>query len=100
MNHRIQAAASRSFLPSGISAPQRGLAFRFGFLARITVLALGGMGVIGPAIAPLAWAQSAATGVISGRVQNASTGNYLNNARVRVAGSNREAFTNQFGEYR
>ena len=45
-------------------------------------------------------AQTAGAGVVSGRVQNAVTGNYLNNARVRVAGTTLEAFTNAAGEYR
>src|SRR6185436_17033791 len=44
-------------------------------------------------------AQSGTTGAVEGRVQNAVTGNYLNNARVRVAGTNIEAFTNSSGEY-
>ena len=45
-------------------------------------------------------AQSANAGVVSGRVQSAASGNYLNNARVRVAGTNIEAFTDASGEYR
>jgi iron complex outermembrane receptor protein len=45
-------------------------------------------------------AQGSGTGVIVGRVQNSATGNYLNNARVRVAGTNLEAFTNSAGEFR
>ncbi|HUR58906.1 MAG TPA: carboxypeptidase regulatory-like domain-containing protein, partial [Opitutaceae bacterium] len=51
------------------------------------------------AAVPPAQAQQAG-GTIEGRVQSAATGNYLNNARVRVAGSPREVFTNAFGEYR
>jgi iron complex outermembrane receptor protein len=45
-------------------------------------------------------AQTAGTGVVQGRVQNAVTGNYLNNARVRVTGTNIETFTDSSGEYR
>ena len=44
--------------------------------------------------------QTANSGVVEGRVQSATTGNFLNNARVRVAGTTREVFTNSFGEYR
>ena len=50
--------------------------------------------------APALRAQAANTGAIEGRVQSAATGNFLSNARVRVAGTTREAFTNSFGEYR
>ena len=46
------------------------------------------------------WAQTAASGVVEGRVQNAASGNYLNNARIRVEGTTIETFTNRFGEYR
>ncbi len=52
------------------------------------------------AVAPAVRAQAANTGSIEGRVQSAATGNFLSNARVRVAGTTREAFTNSFGEYR
>ena len=45
-------------------------------------------------------AQPAATGSIEGRVENVDTGKYLNNARIRITGTNRETFTNEFGEYR
>ncbi len=52
------------------------------------------------ALAPsLARAQSA-TATITGRVQNQAAGLSLENARITVAGTNREAFTNAFGEYR
>jgi iron complex outermembrane recepter protein len=40
------------------------------------------------------------TGIIEGRVLNSTNGNYLNNARVTIDGTNVEAFTNNFGEYR
>lgn len=42
----------------------------------------------------------AQTGSISGRVQNQATGQYLNNARVTVKGSNVEVFTDDTGVYR
>ena len=45
-------------------------------------------------------AQAAATGTIAGRVENGSTGHYLDKAHVTVDGTNIEALTNQFGEYR
>src|SRR5437870_5425006 len=45
-------------------------------------------------------AQDAAAGAIEGRVINAITGNYLNNARVTVAGTTIETFTDSFGQYR
>jgi iron complex outermembrane recepter protein len=45
-------------------------------------------------------AQPASTGTIEGRVQDIGKGNYLNNARVTVEGTDLAALTNQFGEYR
>ncbi|MES2696828.1 MAG: carboxypeptidase regulatory-like domain-containing protein, partial [Verrucomicrobiota bacterium] len=41
-----------------------------------------------------------ATGSISGRILNSVTGQYLNNARVVVRGSDQEAFTDSSGSYR
>jgi TonB-dependent receptor len=43
---------------------------------------------------------SAGTAAISGRVQNAATGQYLNNARVVVKGTDVVAFTDETGSYR
>ncbi len=40
------------------------------------------------------------TGTITGRVQNAVTGEFLNNARVVAEGTQAEVFTDQTGEYR
>jgi len=40
------------------------------------------------------------TGVIQGRVLNATSGNYLNNARIIVEGTGLEVFTDMFGQYR
>src|SRR5687768_13578871 len=45
-------------------------------------------------------AQTSATGSITGRVLDASTGRYLNNAQVTIAGTARTARTNEYGEYR
>ncbi len=49
---------------------------------------------------PQGFAQAASAGTVEGRILNASSGNYLNNARVRVQGTSIEAFTDAFGEYR
>jgi hypothetical protein len=38
-------------------------------------------------------------GSITGRVQNALSGNFLNNARVSVRGTDRTVFTNESGTY-
>ena len=52
-------------------------------------------------VATAAPAQEAAgSAVIEGRVLNPVTGDYLNNARVIVAGTNREVFTDSSGAYR
>lgn len=42
---------------------------------------------------------AAATGSISGRVQNSATGQFLNNARVALSGTDRIALTDKFGGY-
>ena len=53
------------------------------------------------ALAPAdALAQSPATATITGRVQNQAANLSLENARITVAGTNREAFTDAFGEFR
>ena len=44
-------------------------------------------------------AQSPATGEVRGRVFGATSGIYLNNARIVVAGTEREAFTDSSGDY-
>lgn len=46
-----------------------------------------------------AFAQTAGTGTVSGRVLNAATGTYVPNVVVRVPGTNLSATTNNFGEY-
>ncbi|MBI4626729.1 MAG: TonB-dependent receptor [Verrucomicrobia bacterium] len=40
------------------------------------------------------------TGTIEGRVQNAVSGDYLNNARISVVGTNRIVFSDSAGDYR
>ena len=64
------------------------------FLRLIIVLAI--------AVAAPVRGQNAAvsTGTIEGRVLNETNGNYLNNARVTIPGTNLEVFTNEIGEYR
>ena len=42
-------------------------------------------------------AQSAATGTLSGRVFNPATGEFVRNAEVRVAGTDRLAYTGEGG---
>jgi TonB-dependent receptor len=46
-----------------------------------------------------AFAQSANMGAIQGRVQNATNGLYLKNARITVEGTNLEALTDDYGDY-
>ncbi len=50
--------------------------------------------------AGLAFAQPTGTALLVGRVQNQTTGFALENARVTLGGTSREAFTDAFGEYR
>jgi TonB-dependent receptor len=61
--------------------------------------AAGALSVILFLLVPLAHAQSA-TGSIAGRVQNEATGQYLNNARVTVKGTDLTVFTDDTGSYR
>ncbi|MFM9953137.1 MAG: carboxypeptidase-like regulatory domain-containing protein [Opitutaceae bacterium] len=42
----------------------------------------------------------AAAGTVAGRIQNVATGQYLNNARVAVQGTDRVAFSDPTGTYR
>jgi iron complex outermembrane receptor protein len=44
-------------------------------------------------------AEESATGIVAGRVLNATNGTYLNNARVSVEKTSIEAFTNDAGEF-
>lgn len=50
-------------------------------------------------ISPAAWAQSAETGTLMGRVLNATNGQYLPRATVEVVGTKLSTLTNEFGEY-
>ena len=43
---------------------------------------------------------SGQTGIVTGRVQNIATGQYLNNARITVRGTDRIVFTDDSGTYR
>lgn len=52
-----------------------------------------------PAAAPPSASAEKQTGVVQGRVFNTGTGTYLPNARVRVAGTTLEAFTDDGGYY-
>ena len=61
--------------------------------ALVSALALALLATVAPA-------QSANTATITGRVQNQAANLSLENARVTVAGTTREAFTDAFGEYR
>ena len=45
-------------------------------------------------------AQTAATGMIEGRVLNVTSGAFLNNARITVPGTRLAAFTNENGDFR
>lgn len=80
----------------------RSLPFSRPGLAAVAVraLALTTAIVAAGSFVPVAHAQAAATGEIRGRVQNAVTGDNLNNARVRVTGTTLEAFTGVNGEFR
>jgi iron complex outermembrane receptor protein len=72
----------------------QGLAARGSFAFAVLGLAVLSAGLVVPAQA------QDATGVVTGRVQNAVNGSALNLARVTVAGTAREVFTNEYGEYR
>lgn len=48
-------------------------------------------------VSPLHAAEGRATGAVAGRVENSATGQYLNNARVAVAGTDLVTFTDQSG---
>lgn len=65
-------------------------AARFVVLSLACFLTLAGVGR----------AQTAGTATLTGRVQSAAAGSALENARVTIAGTNREMFTDPFGEYR
>jgi TonB-dependent receptor len=64
------------------------------FLVRVEPLAAQ------PTHAAAAETQPQSTGVVYGRVQNSATGQYLNNARVSIKGTDIVAFTDESGSYR
>ena len=71
----------------------------------IIILRLFRVGVIalvlaGTLFGPDVFAQPAATGSVEGRVLNATSGMYVQNARIRIAGTRVETLTNEEGEYR
>ena len=59
-------------------------------LTLVSLLALAGS---------IAVAQSPTAGLIEGRVQDASSGNYLDNARISIVGTLQETLTDQYGHY-
>ena len=64
---------------------------------------LAGQSVALPGVAAMAESRSAAAaraGSIEGRVKNAVTGTYLNNARITIAGTNLLALTDPSGRFR
>lgn len=72
-------------------------------LARLTVCLASTLGMSHVSAAEdirPAGATAHASAAISGRVQNAAIGRYLNNARVAVKGTDIVTFTDEFGEYR
>lgn len=72
----------------------QGIPARRSFAFAVLGLAVLTAGFVVPAVA------QDSTGVVTGRVQNAVSGNALNLARVTVAGTSRDYFTNEYGEYR
>src|SRR5689334_19491351 len=67
----------------------------FRFVIRVTLVTLG---LAGSTV--FLFAQAAATGSIEGRVFDAGRGEYLENARVTIEGTNLEALTDSGGYYR
>jgi iron complex outermembrane receptor protein len=69
------------------------------FLSRVGLACALGAGLC--LFRPAASAQtSAATATVTGRIQNPAASRSLENARVTLVGTNREVFTDAFGEYR
>ena len=75
---------------------RRGSSFISSF-ARLVALALFAIGFA--TVPSLRAADARPTGSLSGRVENAATGQYLNNARVTVVGTMDVAFTDESGTY-
>ncbi len=72
---------------AGLFAPMRGF-------VRSVVSVLAAVALCVPA-----FAQSSPTGIIRGKVQNATNGAYLENATVEIEGTNRISVTNGYGEF-
>jgi iron complex outermembrane receptor protein len=53
----------------------------------------------GGLVVPSAQAQTGGMGIVVGRVLNEDTGRYLHQARVTIAGTTRETFTNETGDF-
>jgi len=66
---------------------------------RFPLLVLTLMTILLAGLTP-ASAATTAVGIVEGRVQNEASGNYLNQARISVNGTNLETFTDSIGEYR
>ncbi len=82
-----------------MATPQPVLAFLAHFIATIARL-LGFVLVALMCIVAPAFAADADTATIEGRVQNARTGEYVERARLQLAGTNQETFTDADGFYR
>ena len=70
---------------------------RGGSLHRLLVAFLIALSLIG--ILPAAAQDEGGSGTITGKVLNARTGRYMNQAQITVLDTGRQTFTNQFGEY-
>jgi iron complex outermembrane receptor protein len=89
--------------PYRMTHPLRPHLIRDSVLACVLALSLAstfGAETSGRTDAGTAPRSAAASGSIEGRVKNAATGAYLNNARVVVAGTNLLAFTDESGTFR
>src|SRR5690606_10236439 len=88
----------RPFLASTAGAIRRPCRIRP--FRTLPVLRLSAALILALVGSPAGIAQTAATGTVAGRVQNATNGLYVEHARIRVAGTARQTFTNAAGEYR
>ncbi len=68
--------------------------------AAVAYLLLAPAFVPAPSFAATPPTTAPTTGTVTGRVQNGTTGQYLNNARVTVQGTAHVAFTDESGSYR
>ncbi len=69
------------------------------FRTRLLSPALALVLAFAPLLPGIAWAQGQGRGTIEGRVLNAANGRYLSRARISVAGTALETFTDNFGFY-